>query len=556
MKKILALILITSAACSQAPEIETTTQPDSHAATFFIQHATTHHFVQKDAFQQIGILYDSQTPLEYRTDNDWLKAPITFSEKNMRVALIKLDKPTYEIEFRSTRPFLNAQFEFHENIIAPFVTKEDTDLQKNKAQRTKIKQALAPASMVISRRKWGARNPDKKCGTPHTPKNITIHHTGVPDSDGPDPAVRLRQMQAYHIDTRGWCDIGYHFIVSKSGKIYQGISSEERSGIHVGNNNYENVGISLIGNFEKQRLIEPQRGATAKILGWVANTYNIPFTRPSVRGHREWKGASTDCPGKHTLNILDELIFEAKASIEGPRKPCTMLGKQGGEIDDTSDCFQLFGPAKSWRSETTGFKGTLHWTNMFKSTTPQNYARWNVNLEHSGTYKIEFYSVPKYALYQSVTYSVAHKGSETQITIDQSVASEGWNVLGELEFSRGDNQWVEVHDSTPFEVAKNQHVVSDAIRLTRINAENNNNPNNQNTNNKPTHTTHTAPISPNNQNPIQGSNNLNPQNPPAPMIETKDGFWCTTTHRSSRPTFLLIIGMLAIFFRRKQKSSQ
>lgn len=60
--------------------------------------------------------------------------------------------------------------------------------------------------------------------------------------------------------------------------------SEKRSGIHVRNHNFENIGVSLIGNFEEQELAGPQLDALTKILGWAANEYNIPFQRPSLVG--------------------------------------------------------------------------------------------------------------------------------------------------------------------------------------------------------------------------------------------------------------------------------
>jgi len=45
-----------------------------------------------------------------------------------------------------------------------------------------------------------------------------------------------RQSTLQHMDVRGWCDIGYHYLVSANGEVWEGRSSLER-GVHTANNN-------------------------------------------------------------------------------------------------------------------------------------------------------------------------------------------------------------------------------------------------------------------------------------------------------------------------------
>ena len=42
---------------------------------------------------------------------------------------------------------------------------------------------------------------------------FAIHHTVSP-STGNVPAM-LRGFQNYHMNTHGWCDIGYHYLISR-----------------------------------------------------------------------------------------------------------------------------------------------------------------------------------------------------------------------------------------------------------------------------------------------------------------------------------------------------
>ena len=42
---------------------------------------------------------------------------------------------------------------------------------------------------------------------------------------------RVRSIQNFHIDDRGWADIGYHFLVGENGKVYEG-RGWDRQGAH------------------------------------------------------------------------------------------------------------------------------------------------------------------------------------------------------------------------------------------------------------------------------------------------------------------------------------
>lgn len=263
-------------------------------------------------FQQLGLVYDAVEPgIDYRVRNldgwsSWKSAEVTWSEGKHRVARILLDSPAQAIELRPHAVLEDGRADFHKEIVASQILARDLPLEE--PVLTPVLNAIAPRSLVIPRAEWGARNPDKVCGVAHDPYRMSVHHTAGPVDDGPDPAARMRQMQAYHIDSNGWCDIGYHFVASQSGLLYQGISNEARTGIHVGNQNTGNIGISLIGNFQTQTVGQPQFEAVANIVRWVGDTYGIALNRTNVKGHQEWPGQSTSCPGSNMLNRLGEML--------------------------------------------------------------------------------------------------------------------------------------------------------------------------------------------------------------------------------------------------------
>lgn len=71
---------------------------------------------------------------------------------------------------------------------------------------------------VKSRAYWGARA--TRCTQQSVSKNkIAVHHTVTPRTYSGTYAARVRQIQAFHMDGRGWCDIGYHFMVTADGTL-------------------------------------------------------------------------------------------------------------------------------------------------------------------------------------------------------------------------------------------------------------------------------------------------------------------------------------------------
>ena len=178
-----------------------------------------------------------------------------------------------------------------------------------------IEQALAPSNLVHPRSDWGARAPACSSGS-HNPSKITVHHTATPLPDSMSPQARLRQIQNYHISTRGWCDIGYHFLVDWNGELWQG-RNETVIGAHVADNNTNNVGISFMGTYNSTSPTSRQLSRTADLMAWLHGRYGIPMNRSYVWGHRQYRGnAAGDCPGDRLYAKLGDL--------------CTMAAGGGG----------------------------------------------------------------------------------------------------------------------------------------------------------------------------------------------------------------------------------
>lgn len=167
---------------------------------------------------------------------------------------------------------------------------------------------------IVSRSAWGARAPRCSYGG-HRPNRMTIHHTVTPNNDSMSAAARVRQIQAFHQSGRGWCDIGYHFLVSRDGRVFQG-RPHDRLGAHVANNNTGNVGISFLGTYTSANPTAAQLQAAARVVQWLGTSYGIARDRAHVKGHRQYGG--TSCPGDRLYARIGDIVNMARQGGGAP----------------------------------------------------------------------------------------------------------------------------------------------------------------------------------------------------------------------------------------------
>ncbi len=111
----------------------------------------------------------------------------------------------------------------------------------------------------------------------------------------------MREIQRWHLE-RGWATVGYHFVVSPSGRIFRG-RPVHRLGAHVLGHNGGTVGIALMGNFELER---PTPAALAS-LGHTRRRLVPGGTNARLLGHRDHRGHETSaCPGRHLEPYADK----------------------------------------------------------------------------------------------------------------------------------------------------------------------------------------------------------------------------------------------------------
>jgi len=162
---------------------------------------------------------------------------------------------------------------------------------------------------IYSRADWGARAPACASGS-MTPNRATIHHTVTPTNDSMSPQARLRQIQSFHINSRGWCDIGYNYLVSRDGRIWRGRGATT-VGAHVAGSNTGNIGVSFMGTHTSTAPTATQMCNTAKLLRRLSMDFGgVDLNRTDVKGHRQYGG--TACPGDALYNRIAKILRKAR----------------------------------------------------------------------------------------------------------------------------------------------------------------------------------------------------------------------------------------------------
>jgi hypothetical protein len=148
--------------------------------------------------------------------------------------------------------------------------------------------------------------------------SIVVHHSDFDDAPGP---VVIRD---YHLQVSKFSDIGYHFVVSPDGHIFEGrpihtlgahagISKEGRTDKRL-DPDYLAIGIVLDGNYNISEPPDAQVNALAWLVGELRRHYGVEAER--LYGHRHvraelvekrgltFDGEPTTCPGDGAVGLV------------------------------------------------------------------------------------------------------------------------------------------------------------------------------------------------------------------------------------------------------------
>ncbi len=158
---------------------------------------------------------------------------------------------------------------------------------------------------------YGQRPPNCTTPNPIGPQSDLFIHFSASDGSGIDKKGEPRQavlnIQAFHMGPeRGWCDIGYSYVlVQQRGIFKRPLLFKGRGFKHVPasqeGHNTGNVSVCVIADSN-----DPIKRSTFRALAWVAR--RCPAT--TVRGHRDVN--QTGCPGDRLYSKVPNLNKAAK----------------------------------------------------------------------------------------------------------------------------------------------------------------------------------------------------------------------------------------------------
>ena len=190
--------------------------------------------------------------------------------------------------------------------------------------------AAAAKPAISTRAAWGANEGLRRVAPVYGQVKLGfIHHTVSSNTyTAAQVPAMIRGMYAYHVQTLGWNDIGYNFLIDRFGRIWEGrFGGMTRAVVGAQTLNYNAVstGVSAIGNFDTAAPPQAVTNAFKRVLAWKLSLAGIPakgsvvangksFQR--ISGHRD--GFATACPGRFLYAKLPEIRTGAAALMGAP----------------------------------------------------------------------------------------------------------------------------------------------------------------------------------------------------------------------------------------------
>jgi hypothetical protein len=165
-----------------------------------------------------------------------------------------------------------------------------------------------------------------------------VHHTvNVNDYAQSDVPAMLRAIQTYHMDTNGWDDIGYNFLVDRFGGIWEGRAGGiDRAviGAHAEGFNTGSTGVSVLGDFSNVPPSGAAVQAVGRLLGW-----KLPL---------------------HGVDPLEKTQFTSGGSNKYPSGQVVTLDNISGhkDVGNTACPAQLYDQLPTVRTAASGWAGT------------------------------------------------------------------------------------------------------------------------------------------------------------------------------------------------------
>ncbi|NBB88513.1 MAG: hypothetical protein GVX96_01825 [Bacteroidetes bacterium] len=180
-----------------------------------------------------------------------------------------------------------------------------------------------PQPDIQERDEWCSNCPTTQTPVVNEPTHLIVHHSAGPNSSS-DWAAVVRSIWDFHVNGRGWADIGYHYLIDPDGKIYQG-RADDIQGAHFCAQNRNAMGSCVLGTFTEVSPTVKARTSWVDLASYAACKWGISPQNPSlhgssgldllgVSGHRD--GCATECPGQVLYGQLNDWRTDLRSRMD------------------------------------------------------------------------------------------------------------------------------------------------------------------------------------------------------------------------------------------------
>lgn len=151
-------------------------------------------------------------------------------------------------------------------------------------------------------------------------RRVTIHHSAMyfRSTQPRAAASQIARIQREHMRNRGYGDIGYHFLIDPSGRVWEGRKLQHQGAHASGANNIGNIGICVLGNFVSQRSgqgpTQAQVRSMEQLVVQLMQQYR--FGGEALHCHSDFK--NTQCPGPRMQPIVRQFARRLQANGSNP----------------------------------------------------------------------------------------------------------------------------------------------------------------------------------------------------------------------------------------------
>lgn len=176
----------------------------------------------------------------------------------------------------------------------------------------------------VSRSSWGSSyslTANSSCSSVSytTVTHLIVHHAAGSNTSSNWAAV-VASIWNYHVNSNGWCDIGYNWLIDPNGVLYVGRGGGNNVvGAHMCGYNQKTMGVCMLGDYNTATPSTASMNKLTELLAWKCCNSNInplgsgtitsyPGTMNNISGHKDGCAPGyTDCPGTNLYNQLSAL---------------------------------------------------------------------------------------------------------------------------------------------------------------------------------------------------------------------------------------------------------